>query len=387
MLPLTDLKTQYLTIKEEINGAIQRVLTKGQFILGEEVELLEKEIAEYCGVKYAIGVNSCTDALVLSLIAVGIKPNDEVITTPLTFIATAEAIIRVQAKPVFVDIEEKTFNIEPSKIESKLTDRTKAIIPVHLYGHSCDMKKIIKIAQKYNLKVIEDCAQAMGAEYIYDNKPKKVGSIGDVGCLSFFPAKVLGAYGDAGMVITNDQDIAEKVKILRQHGCKKKNYQQIHGFNSRLDEIQAAILRVKLRYLDDWIQKRIKNAKLYTKLLASLKDKISPPYTANYAKHVFNYFTIRIKEGINTRNLLQEYLIQNGINCEIYYPISLHLQETYKYLGYKLGDLPISEKIQNEVLSLPMFPELKEEEIKYVVKTIKNFFNHRKKETISFSFH
>jgi len=394
-LSLTDLKAQYLTIKKEIDEAIQRVLNDGRFIFGPDVELLEQEIATCCGVKHGIGVASGTDALILALIANGIKPGDGVITTPLTFVATGEAIVRAGGIPVFVDIDEKTCNIDPSKIEqclkSSIVHRPssiKAIVPVHLYGQCCDMDKILGIAQKYNLKVIEDCAQAIGAEYLtkirnpiwqycqteIGNKEwRKAGSMGEAGCFSFFPAKTLGCYGDGGMIITNNPKIAEKIRVLRNHGCKKKNFQETQGFNSRLDTIQAAILRVKLRHLTQWIEKRRKNAQLYCQFLSEIKE-VEPPYIAPYARHSFNYFTIRIRQGKQVRDKLQRYLLEQGISTNIYYPLSLHLQKVYKHLGYKKGDLPVSEKVQEENLGLPMFPELREDQIELVTRAIKNFF-------------
>jgi len=250
--------------------------------------------------------------------------------------------------------------------------KIKAIVPVHLYGHPCDMKRIIDIAKKYNLKVIEDCAQAFSSEY----KGKKVGSFGEAGCFSFFPAKNLGCYGDGGMVITNNKKIAERLRILRVHGCKKKNYQILHGFNSRLDTIQAAILKVKLKYIDNWIEKRIKNAKIYTRLLSRI-DEVIPPYISQDVKHSFNYYTIRIKNGKKVRDSLMRYLIENGISCGIYYPVPQHLQKTNRYLGYKKGDFPISEKIQEEILTLPMFPELEKKEIEFIVEKIEEFFKKK----------
>lgn len=372
MIPFTDLKIQYLSIKNEINEAIQKVFRHSQFILGPEVKLLEDEIAQFCGVKYAVGVASGTDALVLALIASGVKPGDKVITTPLTFIATTEAIVRVGAIPVFVDIDENTYNIDVSKIEEKIDSKTKAILPVHLYGQCCDMDKILKIAKKYNLIVIEDCAQAMGAEY----KNRKAGSMGDAGCLSFFPAKNLGCYGDGGMIVTNSIEIAEKADILRKHGCKIKNFQLMHGFNSRLDTIQAAVLRVKLKYLKEWIEYRRKKAETYIKLLSEIES-IDVPYIAPYGKHAFNYFTIRVKKGKTFRDNLQKFLNEKGISCGIYYPLSIHLQITYKNLGYKKGDFPISEQVQDEILSLPLYPEIEQSTIEFIVKTIKEFIELR----------
>ena len=366
-IPLVDLKVQYKAIKEEIDKAIQRVVHSGQFVLGPEVEAFESEIAAYCGTKYAVGVASGTDALQLALPACDIKPGDEVITTPFTFIATAETIAKCGATPVFADIDPKTYNIDPTKLESKISQKTKAILPVHLYGQPVDMRSTLKFAQKYNLKVIEDCAQALGAEY----KGKRVGSIGDVGCLSFFPSKVLGAYGDGGMIVTNNTDIAERAEMLRNHGCKEKYYHLIHGFNSRLDSIQAAILRVKLGHLDEWIEVRRHKASLYGQLLEQI-DGIKPPYVAPYSYHIFNYYTIRLNSELG-RDELREFLGSQGIATAIYYPLSLHLQEVYRDLGYKTGDFPASEQAQEEVLSLPIYPELEDQQIEGLVGLIRVF--------------
>ena len=368
-IPLVDLKAQYNPIKKEIDDAIQKVIERGQFILGTEVKALEEEIASYLGVEYAIGVASGTDALHLALVACGIKPGDEVITTPFTFIATTEVIANCGAIPVFVDIEPKTYNINPDKIESKISPKTKAIIPVHLYGQPANMNPVLELAGKYNLRVIEDCAQALGTEY----KGKKVGSLGDAACLSFFPSKVLGAYGDGGMVVTNNSEIAEKVKMLRNHGCKEKYYHLIPGFNSRLDELQAAILRVKLRYLDKWNELRRQKALTYSRLLAEIEE-IELPYIAPYSYHIFNYYTIRLRNGRGNRDKLRQYLNSQGIATAIYYPISLHLQEVYKSLGGNPGDFSESERAQEEVLTLPMYPELNEEQIGLIAKTIQSFF-------------
>jgi len=379
-IPMTDLRIQYQNIKPEIDEAIQRVLQEGRFILGSEVKKFEEEMAAYCGVKYAVGVASGTDALHLALRAANIGPGDEVITTPFTFIATAEAISQTGATPVFVDIDPRTYNLDPGKIEEKINPRTRAIIPVHLYGQAADMDPILKIAQKYSLPVIEDCAQALGARY----KSKKVGSLGDAGCFSFFPVKTLGAYGDGGMVITNNSEIAEKVDMLRRHGCKEKYFHLLPGFNSRLDTLQAAILRVKLKYLDKWNHKRQENAALYAELLKDI-DGIIPPYVAPYNESVFNYYTIRIKNTIGIKNRrnplsrrdqIQEALKNQGIETIIYYPLALHLQEVYRYLNYQPGDFPESELAQEEVLSLPMYPELTSEKIEMVVSTIKNFLKN-----------
>lgn len=365
-IPLVDLKAQYISIKEEIGQAISRVVERGEFILCPEVKAFESDVAVYCGAKYAVGVASGTDALHLALLACSIKPSDEVITTPFTFIATAEAITRCGAIPIFSDIDSRTYNLDPAQIEKKITPRTKAIIPVHLYGQPADMDPILELAKKYNLKVIEDCAQALGAEY----KGKKVGSLGDVGCLSFFPSKVLGAYGDGGMVITNNPEIAERVAMLRNHGCKEKYYHLFPGFNSRLDSIQAAIIRVKLKHLDGWIKQRRQNAALYAKLLSGV-EAITPPDEMPHRSHIFNYYTISLRNSGISRNKLQGHLHTQGIATAIYYPLSLHLQEVYKFLGHKIGAFPQSEQAQEEVLSLPMYPELDEEQIERIAAVVR----------------
>ena len=367
-IPLTDLKAQYASIKDEIDSAIQRVLQNGQFILGPEVKAFEDDMAAYCGTKFAIGVASGTDALHLALLACGIKARDEVITTPFTFIATAEAVAKCGATPVFADIDPKTYNIDPARIEAKITKNTKAILPVHLYGQPAFMERILDIAKKHNLKVVEDCAQALGAEY----KDKKVGSLGDVGCFSFFPSKNLGAYGDGGMAVTNDPKVAETVRMLRVHGSKATYQHVMHGFNSRLDALQAAILRVKLKHLGKWNELRLSKASLYTRLLSGLGS-IEPPYLDKNCKSSYNYYTIRLMDSRLKRDELRKHLESNGIQTMVYYPLSLHLQEVYKYLGHKKGDFPQSERAQEQVLSLPMYAELSEEQIEEVVTQIKTY--------------
>jgi dTDP-4-amino-4,6-dideoxygalactose transaminase len=366
-IPLVDLKAQHDSIRSEIDDAIWSVVENTQFILGPEVQTFESEVARYCETEFAIGVASGTDALQLALLACDIKPGDEVITTPFTFIATAEAITQCGAIPVFVDIDSKTCNIEPPKIKPKITKKTKTILPVHLYGQPADMEPILELGKRYNLKVIEDCAQALGAKY----RGKKVGSLGDAGCLSFFPSKVLGAYGDGGMVITNNPEIAEKVAVLRNHGCKQKYYHLIPGFNSRLDELQAAILRVKLRHLDDWIELRRQKASVYSQLFDQI-DGVEPPYAAPDSYHIFNYYTVRLENGKFNRDNLRRNLNTKGVATAIYYPLSLHLQQVYKSLGYKPGDFPESEKAQKEVLSLPLYPELGDDKIERIARAIKS---------------
>ena len=365
MIPFVDLKAQYNSIKEEIDEAIQGVFNHSSFIMGEELKKFEEEFARFCDVKHAIGVANGSDALTLALRACDICEGDEIITVPNTFIATTEAITQVGGQIVFVDIDSNTYTMDISKIEEKVTKKTKAIIPVFLYGQPADMDPILKIAKKHNLKVIEDAAQAHGAEY----KGKKAGSIGDVACFSFYPAKNLGAYGDAGMVVTNDGEISEKIKLLRNHGRITKKYEhEIEGYSSRLDNLQAAILRVKLRYLNRWNDNRRKNVEAYNRLLSEIGE-IILPYEADYAKHVYHLYVIRT-EG---RDGLREVLKSNGIATGIHYPIPLHLQPAYDYLGYKRGDFPITEKTSQEILSLPMFAELTDEQIKEIVEWIKYF--------------
>lgn len=361
---MTDLKVQYESIKDEINIAMQQVINESGFILGKQVDIFERNIANYLRVKFAVGVASGTDALVLSLCALNIGNGDEVITTPFTFIATAEAISRVGAKPVFCDIDYDTYNIDANKIEDKITLKTKAILPVHLYGLPSDMTKIMAVARKHNLKVIEDCAQSFGSEC----DGKKVGSIGDCGCLSFFPAKTLGCFGDGGMVVTNSEDIVNKIRILRNHGSNIQYHYSVHGFNSRLDTLQATILDIKLKYIDKWISQRIENAVYYNKALGSTFG-IIPPKTPKELKHTFNYYTLRVQQK---RDALQDKLRNRNIPARIYYPLCLHLQEVYRNSKYKLGDFPVAEQTQLEVLSLPMYPELTQAQLKEVVDAVTN---------------
>ncbi len=363
-----NLTQQYKLIKKEIDSAIKRVFNSGVFIGGKEVEDFEKRIAQFCGIKYAISLNSGTDALFLSLKVLDIGKGDEVITTPFTFIATAEVIVSCDAKPVFVDIDPKNFNINPSKIEKKITKKTKAIIPVHLFGQMADMDEIIRIAKKYKIYVIEDAAQAIGARY----KGKKAGSIGDIGCFSFFPTKNLGAYGDGGMILTNNKKITEKIRLLKNHGSsyKEKYLNLIPGINSRLDSIQAAILRVKLKYLEKWSRKRQEIARYYNQELRGVGD-ITIPEVSPDRNHIFHQYTIRTQY----RDKLKNYLRKKGITVMIYYPLLLHLQPAFKYLGYKKGDLPKSEKTAREVLSVPIYPEITRKEQNYTIRIIKEFYS------------
>lgn len=363
-----DLHAQYRSIKKEIDDAIKRVIESTAFIKGPEVEAFEKEMAAFCKVKFAIGLNSGTDALFLSLKALEIGAGDEVITTPFTFIATAEVIVNVGAKPVFTDIDPKTFNINPEKIEKKITKRTKAIIPVHLFGQMADMAAIMNIARKHKLFVIEDTAQAIGAK----EGNKIAGSIGDVGCLSFFPSKNLGAYGDGGMILTDNKNLAEHIRLLQNHGSsrKAKYLNLLSGVNSRLDSLQAAILRVKLKYLARWSKKRAEKAKYYSDNLKKV-EAIETPFIARGNTHIFHQYTIRVKEGL--RDKLAAHLREQDIPTMIYYPLPLHLQPAFKELKHKKGDFPESEKAAQEVLSLPLYPEFLKKDQDLVIDTIKEF--------------
>lgn len=366
-IPMLDLSEQYQTLKDEIHNVLEDVMSSTRFILGENVKKLEQDIAADSNVQYGVGVANGSDALHISLLGCGVQAGDEVITTAFTFFATAGAIARIGAKPVFVDIDEKTYNIDPAKIEAAITEKTKAIIPVHLYGQTADMDPIIEIANKHKLHIVEDAAQAIGAKY----KGRHVGEFGTTACYSFFPTKNLGAYGDAGMVVTNDEEIAEKMRVIRVHGSKPKYYHHVLGYNSRLDEMQAAILNVKFPHLNHWSELRREKAANYTRLLnEQVGDKVITPYEAEHNYHIYHQYTIRVPE----RNELQAYLKEQGIETMIYYPKPLHLQPVFAELGYKEGDLPITEKISNEVLSLPMFPELKIDQQQYVVEKIAEFY-------------
>ena len=364
-IPLVDPSAQYDSIREEIDAAVQRVLEHGQFILGPEVRDFEDAMAAYCGTRFAVGVASGTDALQLALLACGIGPGDEVITPPFTFIATAEAISNCGAVPVFADIEPDTFNIDPARIEERINSRTRAILPVHLYGRPAAMDAILDIGKRHGLKVIEDCAQALGAEH----GGRKAGSLGDAGCLSFFPTKNLGGCGDGGMVVTNDPGIAETVGILRVHGSKTSYHHVLPGFNSRLDALQAAVLKVKLEHLDRWNELRRSRALLYNRLLAPI-DGVEPTTFDGQDLCSCNYYTVRLSNPGLDRNEIRKHLESKEIQTMIYYPLSLHLQEVYRSLGYKAGDFPESERAQEEVLSLPMYPELTDDQIETVVGAI-----------------
>jgi dTDP-4-amino-4,6-dideoxygalactose transaminase len=361
-VPMVDLKIQYEAIRDEINNAVLGVLQSTHFILGPHGKAFEEDVARYHKVKHAVAVASGTDALHLALLAVGIRRGDEVITSPFTFIATAEAVSYVGAVPVFVDIRPDTFNMDITKIEAAITKRTKAIIPVHLYGHPVDMDRLMEIAKKHNVRVVEDCAQSFGAEY----KGTKTGAFGDLGCFSFFPSKNLGCYGDGGMVITDDSKLAEHLLSLRNHGSRVRYYHDEIGFNSRLDEIQAAILGIKFKYIDEYNAKRRANAAVYAKYLST--PEIQLPTEQHNANHVFHQYTIRVKNRDVAKQKLDEGKVTSSM---IYYPVPLHLQAAYNDLGMKPGSLPIAEQAAREVLSLPMYPELTEVQIKQVADAVR----------------
>jgi dTDP-4-amino-4,6-dideoxygalactose transaminase len=362
-IPLVDLKAQYLCIKDEIDAAIQRVVDSTSFIMGPDVRAFEGEFARFCGVRYAVGVDSGTAALHLAFLACDIGPGDEVITTPHTFIATIGMLGRVGARPIFVDIDPRTYNMDPAKIEVAITERTKAILPVHLYGQPAEMDPILEIADKHGLKVIEDAAQAHGAEY----KGRRAGSMGHVAIFSFYPGKNLGAYGDAGAVVTDDGEIAEKVRLLRNHGRRDKYEHLLQGFNYRIDTLQAAILRAKLAHLEEWNEARRRHAAAYRGLLSDLD--LVLPYEPEHVRAAYHLFVVRLQE----RDALLEYLKERGISTGIHYPIPIHLQPACRHLGHKEGDFPITEGCARQVLSLPMYPELTQAQIQEVVRAIKEF--------------
>ena len=364
-IPFVDLSRQNTFLRKEINQAIAEVIDSSQFVLSKELENFEKEFARYLGVKYCYGVASGSDALRLSLLASGIERGDEVLIPANSYVSSAFETLFIGATPVLVDIDEETYNIDPKKIKFKITKMTKAIIPVHFYGQPARMDKILRIAEKYNLKVIEDACQAHGAEY----KEKKVGGFGDAGCFSFYPSKNLGALGDGGAITTNNKKIAQKISLLRNYGQIKKNYHKIKGFNSHLDALQAAVLSIKLRYLNRFNQKRRKIAKQYNQFLTGIQEIILPQELPNL-KHVYHLYVIKTKN----RNKLVRYLSKKGIRTQIHYPIPIYLQSAFKNLGYQKGDFPVTEKCAEEIISLPMFPELREEEIKFVVERIKFFY-------------
>jgi dTDP-4-amino-4,6-dideoxygalactose transaminase len=363
-----DLKAQYAEIQGEIKSAVNRVLESQQFILGPTVEAFEAEIAQYVGAKFAVGCGSGSDALLLALMALGVGPDDEVITTPFTFGATADSIARLGARPVFVDIHPETFNLDERLLEAALTHRTRAIIPVHVFGLPSNMNVILEIAGRQNIPVVEDAAQAIGSKWC----GRGIGALGTLGCFSFFPSKNLGGAGDGGMIMTNDSHLAQAVRTLRAHGSRRKYHYEVIGMNSRLDALQAAILRVKLRHLDQWTERRRRNADRYRELVVEygLQGRISLPCAGNDGFHVYNQYTIRAPH----RDELLAYLREHGISTEIYYPSPLHLEPAFGYLRYRVGSFPQAETACREVLSLPVYPELTEERQRTVVATSASFY-------------
>ncbi|MDD4239445.1 MAG: DegT/DnrJ/EryC1/StrS family aminotransferase [Desulfotomaculaceae bacterium] len=359
-IPLLDLKAQYHTLSKEILAAITDVLASGEYVMGGNVRALENSIAQMCEVKHGIGVASGTDALLLSLIALGIGQGDEVITTPYTFFSTAEVISKVQGTPVFVDIDPRTFNLDVKLVEKKITSRTKAILPVHIFGQTADLDELLELCAKYKLQMVEDACQAIGAHY----KGRPAGSLGSTGCFSFYPTKNLGGYGDGGMIVTNDDTLADRLRVLRVHGSRQRYYHTVPGYNSRLDEIQAAVLRVKLKYLAQWNEARRARAALYDQLLK--ESAIETPHVEAWNESVYHLYVVRSKE----RDRLKSRLAQAGISSGVYYPLPLHLQEVYKALGYQYGDLPEAERTSCEALALPLYPEMTETKVRQVVKVL-----------------
>lgn len=369
-IQMVDLKSQYLRIKSEVDAAIQHVLDSTAFIQGSSVREFEEQLGQYSGSKYVVSCGNGTDALLVALMALGVGPGDEVITVPFTFVASVEAIALIGAKPVFVDVCEDTFTMDPSLLESAITPKTKAILPVHLYGQCADMEPILDIAKRHNIKVIEDACQAVGTEYSFaDGTVKQAGTMGDIGCLSFFPSKNLGCYGDGGAMMTQDVDWAAKLRAICKHGSIEKYHHVCLGLNSRLDALQAAVLQVKLHHLDEFIANRKAAARFYFEALKNV-DWIELPDNKENTVHTFHQFTIKVKEG--KRDALRQYLTAKAIPSMIYYPIPAHLQPAYKYLNYKEKDFPVSERLCNEVLSLPMHTELSENQLQYICETIVN---------------
>lgn len=366
-IPLTDVKGLYVQLKDEIDEAIREVFLGGRYILGPNVTMLEQEIAEYCQTSLGIGVASGTDALIFSLLAGGVGPGDEVITTPFTFFATAAAIARVGAKPVFADINPDTFNLDPEQVCQKTTPRTRAVIPVHLFGQVADMQNVNQLARELNLLVIEDACQAIGAR----QQGLAAGSLGHLGCFSFFPTKNLGGYGDGGMIVTSDPKLADRVRLLRVHGSNKKYYHQIIGYNSRLDELQAAIIRIKLGHLERWNEERRALAALYGQMLADID--VGLPKEEEHNRHVYHLYTIRCSK----RDKVVQALHQKQIQAGVYYPLPMHLQEAFKDLGYRPGDFPEAERASREVLSLPIYPGMTRVMVEQVVKVLTDEINGR----------
>jgi dTDP-4-amino-4,6-dideoxygalactose transaminase len=362
-VPLLDLKAQYADIKQDIDAAVQRVMESARFIGGPEVTALEEEVARYSACPHAVGCASGTDALLLSLRALDVGPGDEVVTSAFSFFASAGTIVNVGAQPVFVDIDPRTYNLDPHRLEAAITPLTKAVVAVHLYGQCCDLTAVRAVCEKHQVWLIEDAAQAIGAEW----EGRRAGSVGDTGCFSFFPSKNLGGAGDGGMITVRDADLAERLRLLREHGAKPKYYHSLVGTNSRLDALQAAILRVKLKHLDRWSEKRAKNAAAYDAQLEGAR--LTRPYKDPRGRHIYNQYVIRSE----ARDGLRQHLTDRGIGTEIYYPVPLHLQKCFASLGYQEGDMPQAEAAAREVLALPIYPELTEEQIRYVASCVREF--------------
>jgi dTDP-4-amino-4,6-dideoxygalactose transaminase len=367
-VPLLDLKGQFRSLEKELREAIDRVLQSQYFILGPEVEGLEKEVAPYVGCRHAIGVSSGSDALLVALMALDLRPGDEVITTPFTFFATAGAVARMGARPVFVDIEPRSFNLDPERLAAAFTSRTKAVIPVHLFGQAAEMDPIAELCRERGVPIVEDAAQAIGTEY----RGRRVCSLGAIGCLSFFPSKNLGALGDGGMVTTNDDALAHRLRILRAHGSEPKYYHKWIGGNFRLDALQAAVLRVKLRHLDAWSEARRRNADRYDRMFAQadLGENVITPWRRPGDRHIFNQYVLRVRN----RDALRKRMTEQGVATEIYYPLSLHMQECFAYLGHGKGDFPESEKAAADSIAVPIYPELAEAQQARVVEVIREFY-------------
>src|SRR5882672_7799289 len=383
-VPLLDLQAQYATIRDDVRAAIDRVFESQQFVLSAEVQALEEEIARYSQTKFAVGCASGSDALVLALMSCGVGDGDEVITTPFSFFATASAITRLGARPVFVDVDEQTYNLNPSLVADAITERTKAIVPVHLYGQCAEMDPLIELAgsggpaasvsepaRQRGIPIIEDAAQAIGAE----DHGRRAGSMGTIGCFSFYPSKNLGGAGDGGMLVTNDLDHARRLHMLRVHGEERKYFNKLVGINSRLDALQAAVLRAKLPHLDEWTTARQRKAQQYELMFidAGLAEQIEVPFVRTNARHIFHQFVIRIRDG--RREALRDHLREHGVGTDVYYPVPLHLQECFAFLGYKEGDFPVAELAAKETLALPVYPELTDEQQDYAVAMIEKFLS------------
>jgi dTDP-4-amino-4,6-dideoxygalactose transaminase len=370
-VPLLDLKQQHLNLRDELRAALGRVLDSQQFVMGEDVRLLEAELARYTRARHAVGCGSGSDALLLALLALDVVAGSEVVTTPFTFFATAGAVVRAGARPVFADIEPRTYNIDPARVADALTERTRAVIPVHLYGQMAELDEILSAAAEGGVRVIEDAAQAIGAA---DAQGRSAGAVGDAGCFSFYPTKNLGAAGEAGLVTTNDAATVERLRRLRVHGGATEYHHDEVGFNSRLDTFQAAVLRVKLPHLDGWSDARRERAETYTRLIneAGLAEFVTPPHVLPGARHIFHQYVVRVPAA--RRDALLEHLKAHGVGTKVYYPVPLHLQPCFADLGYKEGDFPESERAARETLALPMFPELTGGQQEYVVETLRRFF-------------